>query len=149
MIFSRCYYKSSILSANFNTNLLMMNEWFILCDFHFYKKQSLRKTPTQLYVKLKDLYQYSLKGNTWKNMNMSRNNCYCSVLLLEFVIIYCLSIIISDIIVFVWSRNGANRTKAFVKGKSWHQIDDFVGGTTCLSSNCLYKYIKTCVRDEI
>ena len=39
--------------------------------------------------------------------------------------------IIINIIVFVWSRNGASRTKAFVKGHSWHQNDDFVGGATC------------------
>ena len=29
--------------------------------------------------------------------------------------------------VLVWSRNGANRTKAFVNGHSWHQNDDYVG----------------------
>ena len=34
-------------------------------------------------------------------------------------------------IVFVWSRNGASRTKAFVKEHSWHQNDDYGGGATC------------------
>ena len=32
-----------------------------------------------------------------------------------------------QIIVIVWSRNGANKTKAFVKGQSLHQNDDYVG----------------------
>ena len=32
------------------------------------------------------------------------------------------------IIVLVWSRNGAN--KVFVKGHSWCQNEDFVGGAT-------------------
>ena len=35
-----------------------------------------------------------------------------------------------DIIVFVWSRNGANRTKAFVRGLLAPEIN-IVGGATC------------------
>ena len=31
---------------------------------------------------------------------------------------------------FVWSENGANKKKAFVKGHSWHQNEDYVGGVT-------------------
>ena len=38
-------------------------------------------------------------------------------------------------IVFVWSRNGANKTKAFAKGHSWRQNEDYVGRATCLSSS--------------
>ena len=32
---------------------------------------------------------------------------------------------------FVWSRNGANKTNPFVKGYSWPQNEDYMGGATC------------------
>ena len=41
------------------------------------------------------------------------------------------SLFIGAIIVFFWSRNGANRTKTFVEGHSWRQNADYVGGATC------------------
>ena len=42
-----------------------------------------------------------------------------------------ISFLNSSSIVSVWSRNGANKTKAFVKGHSWRQNEDYVGGATC------------------
>ena len=34
-------------------------------------------------------------------------------------------------VMFIWSENGANQTEAFVKGHSWRQNEDYVGGATC------------------
>ena len=45
-------------------------------------------------------------------------------------------------IVFVWSRNGTNMTKAFVKGLLVPEMK-IVGGATCWSSNCLYNICLT------
>ena len=41
-----------------------------------------------------------------------------------------------------WKMGGANKTKAFVKGHSWRQNEDYVGGATSWSSNCLYNICK-------
>ena len=44
-------------------------------------------------------------------------------------------------IVFVWSRNGANWTKAFVRGLLAPEFN-IVGGAACFSTICLYNICK-------
>ena len=49
---------------------------------------------------------------------------------------------------FVWSRNGANWTKAFVKGLLEPEFN-IVGGVVCFSNNYLYNLLELAVMTNL